>query len=833
MKNEQELVFFDLETTGLDSATDQIIEIGAVKVRGGKEVGRFEQFCRLKEGARLPEFISALTGITPLDLEPAESVDQVVDEFLRFSGGAPLLAHNSGFDAGFLRRALRGQLVNTVYDTLELARVFFPDLQSHSLVALVDSLDIKKEEAHRALGDSLSLFRFYRKLKDKITQSNLPAAILQRLQYLFPAAMELGLLDTCESRTACDVDPLEAVFTSLDLSRLPALKALKPGIVSDWASEELTLLASGRDVLLQCDPASLRARYLGDIQASQHPGVVLLRAPSAIDPLLEDAGPGDERPLWISQESPNNLVCLMLLDGASRSTTMRREFGFELSALLVYEWETRSVFIPGMPLFLKKSRLVDHVSAAHCQFDVDCPFRAVCPIQESRARAKAARLHVTDLAEAPHVFRELGNSAPVLVSSPETEKLMSDVLDVPEIQVTSIMLRIIAGVAGEQSTIPELAVVADLATQAGALLEKLYQRATHEENAGARGRLAIGEALRSAGEFAALRSVADAMADVFKHMGDELPATMRAAYLAQARELAALVDNAGNPEYAVWMERQGQETALASARTVFSTRIRACNATAQFFLAGTSVCPSGDRRFLPETFGLGTSEPPAVVADTEERHPRIPTFVTLHLPKPNESGFEKNSSRLVAETMRRFPGKAMVASNSLETLRRMQSFLAREPGLAEYGLLLPKNGHTRAQLLEQYAGQDRAILLIPFDYLSFGDIVPAKFLFVTKLQFPNSFLPTVARLRQAIKEKRGDAFRQFDLPYALTLLQYTLHQMDPHTLRTIFMLDNRSFSSAYADQIRTVLPTPSLFLPMENQESLLQHLDRWIRNQTL
>jgi DNA polymerase III epsilon subunit family exonuclease len=836
LKNEQELVFFDLETTGLDQASDQIIEIGAVKVRGGKEVGRFEQFCRLKEGARLPEFISALTGITPLDLEPAEPVDQVADEFLQFAGGNPLLAHNSGFDAGFLRRALHGQLANTVYDTLELARVFFPDLQSHSLVALVDSLDIKKEEAHRALGDSLSLFRFYRKLKDKIAQSELPNAIVQRLQYLFPAAAELGLLEAGDSQETTPLpgmSHLEGVFTDLDLSRLPRLKALRPGIASEATSRELELLASGRDVLLQCEPSSLRARYLGDVQASRYPGAVLLRAPTAIEPLLEDAQPGDERPLWISQESPNNLVCLMLLDGASQSPTMRREFGFELSALLVYEWETRSVFIPGMPLFLKKSRLVNHISAAHCQLEPDCPFRAVCPVRESLARARTARLHVTDLAEAPHVFRELGDSTPVLVSSPETEKLMSDVLDVPETQVTSVMLRIIAGIAGERPAIPGMAAVAGLATQAGTLLEKLYQRVVHEENPGIRGRIAIGKTIWSAGEFAALRDAADAMSDVFENASQGLPATMRTAYLTQSRELAALVDNVDNPDYAVWMERQGQETVLASTRTVLSSRIRACNASAQFFLAGTSVCPAGDQRFLLETFGLGTSEPAAVVVETREQRPRVPTFVTLHLPKPNESGFEKNGARLVAETMRRFPGKAMVASNSLETLRRMQSFLAREPGLAEYGLLLPKNGHTRAQLLAQFAGQDRAILLIPFDYLSFGDIVPAKFLFVTKLQFPNSFLPTVARLKQALKERRGDTFRQFDLPYALTLLQYTLHQMDPRALRTVFMLDNRSFSSAYADRIRTVLPTPSLFLPMENQESLLQHLDRWIRNQTL
>src|SRR5450830_419245 len=193
---------------------------------------------------------------------------------------------------------------------------------------------------------------------------------------------------------------------------------------------------------------------------------------------------------------------------------------------------------------------------------------------------------------------------------------------------------------------------------------------------------------------------------------------------------------------------------LASTRTVLASRIRAYNAHVQFLLAGTSVCPAGDQRFLPETFGLTGSEAPVVVVDREPEGPRIPTFVTLHLPKPNESGFEKNGARLIAETMRRFPGKAMVASNSLETLHRMQSFLAREPGLAEYSLLLPKNGHTRTQLLEQFAGQNKAILLIPFDYLSFGDIVSAKFLFVTKLQFPNSFLPTVTRLKQALK-KRG------------------------------------------------------------------------------
>lgn len=837
MKNEQELVFFDLETTGLDQASDQIIEIGAVKVRAGKEVGRFEQFCRLKDDAHLPEFISALTGISALDLEPAEPVDQVVARFLAFAGDSPLLAHNSNFDEGFLRKALHGSLANPVFDTLELARIFFPDLQSHSLVALVDSLEIKKEEAHRALGDSLSLFRFYRKLKDKISQAAFPSAIIRRLQLLYPALADLGLLEPADIARAdgqsTDMAGLETVLTDLDTSRMPRLKVLKPGTADVEESPEMQLLDSGNDLLLQCEATSLRSQFLHDVQTGKLHGAVLLRTPAAIEPFLEDAPEGDKRPRWISQESPNNLVCLVLLDTATCSPVMRREFGFELSALLVYVWETRSVFIPGMPLFLKKSRLMNHISAAHCGREPDCPFRDICLVHELLARARGAQLHVTDLSEIPHVLSELGGSMPILVSSPETEKLMTDALEVPELQITSTTLRIIAGTAAERSATPVFATVAELAEKSVRLLSELYSRLSHQENAGLRGRLAIGETLWSAPELVELSATAKSLVDAFNRIEQTLPAIMRTTYLSQCRDFSLILENADDPAYAVWMEHQGRDISIACTRITLATRLRGFNNHLQFFFAGTSIFPAGDQHFLPETFGLVGEHPASVMVCPALTTPRVPTFVTLHLPKPNESGFEKSAARLIAETMRRFPGKATVTSNSLETLRRIQSFLARESGLTEYALLLPKNGHTRTELLEQFAGQSRAVLLIPFDYLSFGDIVPADFLFVTKLQFPNSFLPTVTRLRQAVKERRGDPFRQFDLPYALTLLQYTFHQMNQATLRSAFMLDSRSFSAAYADRIRAVLPTPSLFLPMESQESLLQHLDRWMRNETL
>jgi hypothetical protein len=614
---------------------------------------------------------------------------------------------------------------------------------------------------------------------------------------------------------------------------LPRPKVLRKDLAAHAEPSEAFPLEQEGDVLAQYDAASLQRRYLSAIERNQSPAVVLLRSPAALDVLLEGAPAEGTAPTWISQESPDNLVCLALLDQATRSPTLRQEFGFELAALTVYEWETRSVFIPAMPLFLKRSALMHEVAATYCEGGSACPFAAACPRPRLLEIARSARIHVTDLSEAPRVLTELAGMANLLVTSPETEKLMTDALEVPETQVPSSVLRSIAGMAGELGHSRALLSVAAFADQAAQLLEQVQTVAGRQEGEITRGRVAVSDSLLSTSQFASLRSAAEALAASIVEAESDLPPTIYATWLAQSRELAAILASVDDPSYAVWMERQGKDTGIARTRTLLAPRLRSYSPDARFYLAGTSVFPADDRMFLPQLFGLDGPSMTCLDETRPARARRAATFVPLYLPKPNESGFEKDSAHLIAETMQRFPGKAMVASNSLETLRRMQSFLARDPGLAEYGLLLPKNGHTREQLLADFSGQDKCILLVPFDFLSFGDIVAAPFLFVTKLQFPNSFLPTVSRLKQYLKERRADVFRQMDLPYALTLLQYTLRQMDDQVLRSVFLLDSRSFSAAYADRIRAVLPTPGLFLPMETQESLLEHLDRWTRRETL
>jgi DNA polymerase-3 subunit epsilon len=98
---EVEFVVVDLETTGGSSATSEITEIGAVRVRGGEVLGEFQTLVNPRGG--IPPFIAVLTGITDAMVATAPPIEQVLPAFLEFARGAVLVAHNAPFDLGFLR----------------------------------------------------------------------------------------------------------------------------------------------------------------------------------------------------------------------------------------------------------------------------------------------------------------------------------------------------------------------------------------------------------------------------------------------------------------------------------------------------------------------------------------------------------------------------------------------------------------------------------------------------------------------------------------------------------------------------------------------------------
>lgn len=149
-------VVFDVETTGLSVVHDVIIELAAVKMRNGEIVDRFESFANPHR--RVSAKTVELTGITDDMLKGAPEIDDVVNRFLAFMEDGVLVAHNARFDMGFLQEAVKrigkNPVINTVLDTLELARFLYPGLKNYRLNTLSSRFSIHLEQHHRAIYDA-------------------------------------------------------------------------------------------------------------------------------------------------------------------------------------------------------------------------------------------------------------------------------------------------------------------------------------------------------------------------------------------------------------------------------------------------------------------------------------------------------------------------------------------------------------------------------------------------------------------------------------------------------------------------------------------------------
>jgi DNA polymerase-3 subunit epsilon len=155
---DQPIVMLDFETTGLSPAMgDRITEVAALRIVGGRVAERYVSLVNC--GARIPSFITGLTGITQSMVDSAPPVDEVVPQLLDFIGSDALSAHNASFDEKFLRaEAEQLDLAPrhaSLVCSLKLSRRVFPELSSYKLGDLSRALGIRfGSAAHRAEADA-------------------------------------------------------------------------------------------------------------------------------------------------------------------------------------------------------------------------------------------------------------------------------------------------------------------------------------------------------------------------------------------------------------------------------------------------------------------------------------------------------------------------------------------------------------------------------------------------------------------------------------------------------------------------------------------------------
>ena len=167
-----EIVCFDIETTGLKVTQEAITEIGAVRLRNGEIVETFQTF--VDPERRLTPEIIGLTGITDEMLRGAPKLKDALTAFLAFAGDAPLAAHNAEFDISFIRAGCQKcgiPFEPTYIDTLILAQNLLPGLGKYKLDIVAEHLQLPQFNHHRASDDAVPvapmLTKFFPMLEER------------------------------------------------------------------------------------------------------------------------------------------------------------------------------------------------------------------------------------------------------------------------------------------------------------------------------------------------------------------------------------------------------------------------------------------------------------------------------------------------------------------------------------------------------------------------------------------------------------------------------------------------------------------------------------------
>ena len=148
-------VVFDLETTGFSPEHNRIIEIGAVKVQGGKITDRFSTF--VNPEVPIPFRIEQLTSINDSMVIDAPVIEKILPEFMQFCEGCVMVAHNADFDMSFIKKNCMRQDIEckpTIIDTVALARILLPNLNRFKLDTVAKALGVSLDNHHRAVDDA-------------------------------------------------------------------------------------------------------------------------------------------------------------------------------------------------------------------------------------------------------------------------------------------------------------------------------------------------------------------------------------------------------------------------------------------------------------------------------------------------------------------------------------------------------------------------------------------------------------------------------------------------------------------------------------------------------
>ena len=231
-------IAFDIETTGLEIESEEIIEIGALKVIDGKVADRFIEF--IKPERRISDKITEITGITNEMVEHARPIEDVIRDFVLFCENYVLVGHNIQFDYKFCKRfALKygHSFEKKGIDTLKIARAVHKDLESKSLGALCEHYHIINHAAHRAYHDALATAKLYQTLAHYFEEKEPKVFVPEALTYKPKKVQPI---------TAKQIEFLAALCKQYQLNEIKNIETLTRSEASKKIDEILSTYGYGK-----------------------------------------------------------------------------------------------------------------------------------------------------------------------------------------------------------------------------------------------------------------------------------------------------------------------------------------------------------------------------------------------------------------------------------------------------------------------------------------------------------------------------------------------------------------------------------------------------------
>lgn len=177
------IAFVDIETTGMRSSYDRIIEIGILRVEDNELVQTFKSL--INPQTYIPKEITSLTGITSHQLENAPTFRAVKDEIIEILADCTFVAHNVRFDYGFIKHELMREHVTynaKHFCTVRLSRLLYPHWERHNLDAVIKECNLQCESRHRAFDDAKVLYEFYNHIQKTFPHARFVEAVAKTMK---------------------------------------------------------------------------------------------------------------------------------------------------------------------------------------------------------------------------------------------------------------------------------------------------------------------------------------------------------------------------------------------------------------------------------------------------------------------------------------------------------------------------------------------------------------------------------------------------------------------------------------------------------------------------